>query len=83
MSGDTEMPGVATASYALSVTTVSPEEAGAYQGFRVCRHMALSHGCPHCMTPEGTPGVLQHGSTAMINLRHTVASAAFFPGHAL
>lgn len=38
---------------------------------------------PHCMTLEGTPGVLQHDSTATVNLRHMVASAAFFPGHAL
>lgn len=77
------MFGVATTSYAPSLTSVSSEEAGACHGFRIYRHVVLGHGCLYYTTVECTLGVLRHGSTAMSNLRHMVACAAFFPGHAL
>lgn len=48
MSGDTEMLGVAITSYALFLTSVSSEEAGACQGFRIYRRMVLGHGRLHC-----------------------------------
>lgn len=75
--------GAAAASYAFSPASVSSKEAGACQGFGIRRHVVLGHGCPHCTVPEGTPGALRHGSTAMISLRHRVPGAAFCLGHFL
>ena len=83
MNGGTELPAVATASYALSRTLVSAKEARACQELRIHRHVALGRGCPPCTMPEGTPGLLRHGGTAVIRLRLMEASAAFCPGHTL